>query len=328
MRIAQTHRSRDERDCLLHGNGVEPTPAVAARNGSAAAAPDVVTQILRSAVLEQYDRDRNGMTDGMVLERPQRSAGSQNGGIQESAPAGTWGASNKIPSPHFNAGIPIWKRIFDCSLVLAAAPIWLPVMLVIMLAVKLSSPGPVFYRQERIGYGGRRFMIFKFRTMKVNVETRVHESYFERLMQSDSPMTKLDANGDPRLIGCGRFLRAAGLDELPQLFNVLRGEMSLVGPRPCTVHEFERYLPWQRERVNAPPGLTGYWQVNGKNKTTFSEMISMDIFYSKNMCLALDVSILAKTFPAVISEVRESQRFSGWKFRRESLRAARHATNN
>jgi lipopolysaccharide/colanic/teichoic acid biosynthesis glycosyltransferase len=200
-------------------------------------------------------------------------------------------------------------------------------MMIIMVAVKLSSPGPVFYRQERIGYGGRRFMIFKFRTMKVNVETRVHESYFERLMKTDSPMTKLDANGDPRLIGCGRLLRAAGLDELPQLFNVLRGEMSLVGPRPCTVHEFDRYLPWQRERVNAPPGMTGYWQVNGKNKTTFSEMISMDISYAKNMCLILDLSILGRTLPAVLSEVLESQRMSGWKFGRRAARSTAQASN-
>jgi lipopolysaccharide/colanic/teichoic acid biosynthesis glycosyltransferase len=121
--------------------------------------------------------------------------------------------------------IPAWKRVFDGALILVSSPIWLPVMIAIMVGIKLSSRGPVFYRQERIGYRGGRFMIFKFRTMKVNVETRVHESYFEALMQTDSPMTKLDANGDPRLIGCGRFLRAAGLDELPQLFNILRGEM-------------------------------------------------------------------------------------------------------
>ncbi len=209
--------------------------------------------------------------------------------------------------------IPAWKRVFDGALILVSSPIWLPVMIAIMVGIKLSSRGPVFYRQERVGYRGGRFMIFKFRTMKVNVETRVHESYFEALMQTDSPMTKLDANGDPRLIGCGRFLRAAGLDELPQLFNILRGEMSLVGPRPCTVHEFNRYLPWQRERVNAPPGLTGYWQVNGKNKTTFSEMIAMDIFYAKNMSLGFDLSILLRTLPAVVAEVVESRGISAWQ---------------
>ncbi|MDQ6861096.1 MAG: sugar transferase [Verrucomicrobiota bacterium] len=218
--------------------------------------------------------------------------------------------SEETTSP---ARIPRWKRAFDCTAILLTAPLWLPLMLVIMIGIKLSSPGPIFYRQERIGFRGRRFMIFKFRTMKVNVETVIHESYFERLIENDVPMTKLDSNGDPRLINCGRFLRAAGLDELPQLFNVLRGEMSLVGPRPCTTHEFERYLPYQRERVNAPPGLTGYWQVHGKNRTTFSEMIEMDIFYWNNMSLRLDFWILCKTFPAIAKEVIESRRIAMWR---------------
>jgi lipopolysaccharide/colanic/teichoic acid biosynthesis glycosyltransferase len=126
-------------------------------------------------------------------------------------------------------------------------------------------------------------------------------------MEKDCPMTKLDAAGDPRLIAGGRFLRASGLDELPQIFNVLRGEMSLVGPRPCLPHEFERYGVWQRERVNAPPGLTGYWQVNGKNKTTFSEMIAMDIFYARNMSVWLDLKIILKTIPALIEQMLESR---------------------
>jgi len=179
-------------------------------------------------------------------------------------------------------------------------------MISIMVAIKVTSAGPVFYRQERVGHRGRRFMLFKFRTMKVNVDTRVHESYLERLMATDCPMTKLDMQGDPRLIRCGKFLRAAALDELPQIFNVLRGEMSLVGARPCTVREFEHYQPWQRERVNGPPGLTGYWQVNGKNKTTFSEMIEMDIFYAGKMSVWLDLTIIFRTLPALISQVREA----------------------
>jgi lipopolysaccharide/colanic/teichoic acid biosynthesis glycosyltransferase len=106
----------------------------------------------------------------------------------------------------------------------------------------------------------------------------------------------------------GRILRAMGLDEFPQLFNVRRGEMSLVGPRPCTPHEFAHYQTWQPKRVNAAPGLTGYWQVNGKNKTTFTEMINMDIFYTKNMPLWLDLTIIAKTFPAVMAQVIEVRR--------------------
>ena len=155
---------------------------------------------------------------------------------------------------------------------------------------------------------GKRFMILKFRTMKTNVETAIHERHLEQLIQSDRPMTKLDASGDPRIIRGGRFLRATGLDEVPQLCNVLRGEMSLVGPRPCTLKEFQRYQPWQQQRVNAAPGLTGYWQVNGKNKTTFTEMINLDIFYTKNMSLRLDLVIILKTVPSILKQVLETRR--------------------
>jgi exopolysaccharide production protein ExoY len=153
-------------------------------------------------------------------------------------------------------------------------------MLLIMAAIKISSPGPIFYRQERVGFRGRPFMIFKFRSMRVDAKTSGHEFHLERLMRSGGPMTKLDTS-DARIIPWGRGLRAMGLDELPQIFNVIRGEMSLVGPRPCTRIEFENYEEWQRERVNIPPGLTGYWQVNGKNRTTFQQMIEMDLFYER-----------------------------------------------
>jgi lipopolysaccharide/colanic/teichoic acid biosynthesis glycosyltransferase len=176
-----------------------------------------------------------------------------------------------------------------------------------MAWIKMISPGPIFYRQERVGHRGRRFMIFKFRTMHANADTRTHEDYFAHLMNADCPMTKLDALDDNRLIGCGRFLRASGMDELPQLLNVLRGDMSLVGPRPCLPNEFDRYTPAQRQRVNALPGLTGYWQVNGKNKTTFSEMIAMDIFYSEHMSVWLDLGIISKTIPALVAQTLESR---------------------
>jgi len=141
--------------------------------------------------------------------------------------------------------------------------------------------------------------------MKVNAETHIHEAYLEHLIVSDRPMIKLDMTGDPRLILGGRFLRATGLDELPQLFNVLKGEMSLVGPRPCTVGEFGSYAPAQRARVNALPGLTGLWQVNGKNRTTFREMIEMDIFYARNICFSLDIKIILRTLPALVVQFYE-----------------------
>ncbi len=206
--------------------------------------------------------------------------------------------------------IPSWKRVLDITAILLTLPLWLPVVLVIALWIKIVSPGPILFRQERVGYRGKRFMILKFRTMKSNVATTIHERHLEQLMESDRPMTKLDASGDPRIIRGGRLLRATGLDELPQLCNVFRGEMSLVGPRPCTPKEFVRYQPWQQERVNAAPGLTGYWQVNGKNKTTFTEMINLDIFYSKNMSLHLDLTIILKTIPAIIGQFLEARGIS------------------
>ena len=200
---------------------------------------------------------------------------------------------------------PLWKRILDLSLIFLTMCIWLPVMILVMCLIKIVSPGPALYRQQRIGFRGRPFMIFKFRSMKVNADTQTHEEYVGKLMQSEAPLTKLDSN-DPRLILFGRFLRATGLDELPQLFNVLRGDMSLVGPRPCTVREFERYLPWQKERVKAPPGLTGYWQVNGKNETTFNQMIDMDLSYARKMSLRLDLTIICKTLPAIFEQTLDS----------------------
>jgi lipopolysaccharide/colanic/teichoic acid biosynthesis glycosyltransferase len=202
---------------------------------------------------------------------------------------------------------PGWKFGLDITCILLSLPVWLPLMILLMLVTRIASPGPIFYRQERIGFGGRHFFIWKFRTMKLSAETQAHERHFEKLMRVDCPMTKLDAYGDPRLAPFGRILRASGLDELPQIFNVLCGEMSLVGPRPCTPNEFAHYQPWQRERVNGLPGLTGYWQVNGKNKTTFNEMIAMDLFYLENMSILLDLKIMLKTGAAIAGQLIESR---------------------
>ncbi len=274
-----------------------------------------LTRLLQEAVVDRLRLKRAG-TGNAIAFSPTPGA-VQNGATRDDVVSDDDDGHHAPGDDHgaISAVIPTWKRFLDLTAVSLTWPVWLPIMIIIMAAIKMGSSGPVFYRQERVGYRGGRFMIFKFRTMKVNVETQVHESHFERLMQTNSPMVKLDAKGDPRLIRFGRFLRAAGLDELPQIFNVWRGEMSLVGPRPCTLHEFERYQPWQRERVNAPPGLTGFWQVNGKNNTTFSEMIDMDILYGNNMSLRLDLLILAKTIPAVVGQVVETQGASWWKQR-------------
>jgi len=202
---------------------------------------------------------------------------------------------------------PAWKSGLDIICILLSLPVWLPLMILLMLVTRIASPGPIFYRQERVGFCGRHFFIWKFRTMTLSAETQIHERHFEKLMQVDCPMTKLDAYGDPRLAPFGRILRASGLDELPQIFNVLCGEMSLVGPRPCTPNEFAHYQPWQQERVNGLPGLTGYWQVNGKNKTTFNEMIAMDLFYLKSMSILLDLKIMLKTGAVMAAQLCESR---------------------
>ena len=198
---------------------------------------------------------------------------------------------------------PLWKRVLDLTCVALTLPLWLSLMALIALGIAILSPGPILFRQERIGYRGRRFICLKFRSMKMDAETEIHERHLEHLMQSDCPMTKLDASGDTRLIPLGRILRATGMDELPQIINVVRGEMSLVGPRPCTPNEFANYSQWQQERFNAPAGLTGFWQVNGKNKTTFREMITMDIHYARHMSLWTDLWIMLRTIPAIAGQV-------------------------
>jgi lipopolysaccharide/colanic/teichoic acid biosynthesis glycosyltransferase len=201
-----------------------------------------------------------------------------------------------------------WKRMLDIFCIVLASPILVPLGLLVGLLIKIVSPGPAIFKQERVGKGGGRFMCLKFRTMVVNADTAVHQGHLTQLISSNRPMTKLDSAGDPRLIRWGHILRSSGLDELPQILNVLRGEMSLVGPRPCVPYEYERYLPRHRRRCDALPGLTGLWQVSGKNKTTFEEMIDLDIHYAGHHSLWLDVKIIALTIPAILVQVYESKR--------------------
>ncbi|MFN0127091.1 MAG: sugar transferase [Verrucomicrobiales bacterium] len=203
--------------------------------------------------------------------------------------------------------VPGWKRVFDYVLIALSAPVTLPLGLVIAGWIKLVSPGRVFFKQERVGLGGRPFTILKFRSMADGAPTQVHEEYLTSLIKTGAPMAKLDGEADPRIIPGGRCLRAMGLDELPQLINVLRGEMSLVGPRPSTPKEFALYTPEQRERAGVLPGLTGYWQVSGKNKLTFQQMISLDLHYIKKLSLGLDLAIVVATIPAMLLQFMESR---------------------
>jgi lipopolysaccharide/colanic/teichoic acid biosynthesis glycosyltransferase len=203
-------------------------------------------------------------------------------------------------------GLPRWKRAIDIALSLAAMPLLAFCTLLTATVMALVSRGPVLFRQERVGYRGRRFMCYKFRTMQVGADSTIHREHCEQLIQSNAPMVKMDAQGDSRLIPGGRWIRSSGLDELPQILNVLRGEMSLVGPRPCVPYEYEKYLPWQRARFNAMPGLTGLWQVSGKNRTTFDEMIRLDIRYSETRSWWMDLKIMAMTLPALLRQLRDT----------------------
>lgn len=202
------------------------------------------------------------------------------------------------------ARFPLWKRLLDAGCIFVAMPLLAPLMLAIALVIKLNSEGPVLFKQQRIGLFGKRFIMWKFRTMMPGADTSVHDAHLADLIEGNKVLTKLDAHGDSRLIPMGRILRASGLDELPQLFNVLRGEMSLVGPRPCVPSEYVRFRPWQRERFLSVPGLTGLWQVSGKNRTTFNEMVELDIKYVRSQSLLLDLKILAKTIPVLVMELK------------------------
>ena len=146
--------------------------------------------------------------------------------------------------------------------------------------------------------------------MYVGADTVSHQEHLNQLIKSGAPMIKMEAHGDTRIIPFGLLLRSSGLDELPQLINVLRGEMSLVGPRPCLSYESEKYLPWQRERFDAVPGLTGLWQVSGKNRTTFIEMMWLDIAYARNKSLGLDLKIILKTIPALMVQMLDTRKRS------------------
>ena len=203
--------------------------------------------------------------------------------------------------------IPTWKRVLDVTCILVLSPIIVPVMATIALVIMFGSPGPVLFRQVRIGHRGKPFTCFKFRTMYAGASSTSHRNHLKSLIKSDAPMVKMDVKGDSRLVPGGWLLRASGLDELPQLINVLRGEMSLVGPRPCLPYEFEEFLPWQRERCNTLPGLTGLWQVSGKNRTTFSEMMHLDIRYARTKSFWMDLSIMFRTFRALVMQIRDTR---------------------
>jgi lipopolysaccharide/colanic/teichoic acid biosynthesis glycosyltransferase len=184
-----------------------------------------------------------------------------------------------------------------------------PLMIVIAVAVKLSSPGPIIFKQQRVGRGGVPFKFYKFRSMRTDGDDSAHREYVAKLIagklneinqgEADNPVYKM--RGDKRITPIGKIIRKTSIDELPQLINVLKGEMSLVGPRPPIPYEAEKYESWHMRRLQeVRPGLTGLWQVEGRSKTSFDDMVRLDLRYIRNWSLWLDFKILFKTVAVVV----------------------------
>ncbi|HZI59518.1 MAG TPA: sugar transferase [Pyrinomonadaceae bacterium] len=201
-----------------------------------------------------------------------------------------------------SSGARILKRSSDLIISSLSIALLSPLWLLIALLIKLDSRGPVFYTQERVGMDGRLFLLYKFRTMVANADSELHREYQRafiagraeaNLGNEQKPTYKLLA--DPRITRVGRFLRKTSIDEVPQLWNVLLGDMSIVGPRPPIPYEVEAYELWHRKRLDMKPGLTGLWQVSGRNRLPFEEMVRLDLFYIENWSLLLDIKIILRT---------------------------------
>jgi lipopolysaccharide/colanic/teichoic acid biosynthesis glycosyltransferase len=203
---------------------------------------------------------------------------------------------------------PVGKRLMDVTLTAIALIPLLPIMALIALAVMLDSPGPAIFRQKRVGRWGRDFVIFKFRTMRADADESVHREFATNYINGHSAKIGIPSasgevvykpNGDNRVTRLGKWLRQTSLDELPNLFNVLKGEMSLVGPRPVVRYEVEQYSKWHLGRLAVLPGLTGLPQVSGRGKLKFKEAVRLDLEYIERRSLLLDLEIILKTVPVL-----------------------------
>jgi lipopolysaccharide/colanic/teichoic acid biosynthesis glycosyltransferase len=195
------------------------------------------------------------------------------------------------------------KRLVDLSLTVLFAPFLLLLVAIVALLIRFDSPGPVLFRQKRIGAGGVEFTMYKFRSMYVNCDDAAHRQAIEKFMNGSrlngNASSSYKLEGDPRVTRIGHFIRAASLDELPQFWNVLRGEMTLVGPRPPLSYEVAYYTAYHRLRLSGKPGLTGLWQVYGRSRVTFQEMIEMDITYLQQQSIWQDLRLIILTIPVM-----------------------------
>jgi undecaprenyl-phosphate galactose phosphotransferase len=199
------------------------------------------------------------------------------------------------------------KHSVDALITLPMFILQLPLFLLIALAVKLESPGPVFYRAQAVGKNGRVFTMYKFRSMRVDSGNEIHKDYVTKLIKGEIENGKdedkpLKITDDPRVTRVGNILRKLSLDELPQLINVIKGDMSLVGPRPCLPYEFEVYQDWYKRRVSVRAGISGLWQVTGRSEVSFEDMILLDLYYIYNRSLVMDFNILFETIFVVLGK--------------------------
>jgi lipopolysaccharide/colanic/teichoic acid biosynthesis glycosyltransferase len=192
------------------------------------------------------------------------------------------------------------KRFLDVTAAALLLVMLLPLFVAVALAISLDSRGPVLYRAERVGLLGRRFRVVKFRSMRADADSGAHAKFIRGLMQGDGTCAIYKVPNDSRITRVGRILRRTSIDELPQLWNVLRGEMSLVGPRPDVPYATDSYEPWMRRRLRVKPGLTGLWQVSGRSRLSLLDMYRLDTTYAETASLAVDLRILARTIPAVL----------------------------
>lgn len=229
--------------------------------------------------------------------------------IQTNSPSQWWdflneAVENNCRLPSNTKHIYKTKRPFDIIISILGFIFLTPLFLVIIISIKITSCGPVIFKQMRIGKNGKLFKIYKFRTMKVaDEEDEIRKRNMIKFIKEPG-ITHNEINNKvinyERVTKVGRFLRKTSLDELPQLYNVIKGDMSLVGPRPCLTYEFENYEQWHKRRLTVLPGCTGFWQIWGRGKVSFTESVIMDIYYTNNLSFITDVKIILKTIPAII----------------------------
>jgi lipopolysaccharide/colanic/teichoic acid biosynthesis glycosyltransferase len=274
---------------------------------------DLMIEVDEIRLRRLIDADLDG-TDGGIAAVEPAAPGTEAAAVVAPAPAAISDERPVEPAPARQERGPVpasvrsryLKRAIDVIGSVAALAALSPVLVTCAAIVRRGSHGPIFFRQQRIGQDGRAFTMLKLRTMYVDADSAVHEAYVKRYIAGAVGDDAADGArvfklvGDARITPAGRWLRRLSIDELPQLINVLRGDMSLVGPRPPLPYEVEHYQPRDLERLRAKPGITGLWQVSGRNSTTFNEMIDLDLRYITRWSVWLDLWILWRTIPVVL----------------------------